>query len=113
MCDVDANRLAAAAKHVEQSGGSPKTVKDLRQGLDDKSVGGVWVAPPAPWPPPAAILAVNAAKHVYVEKPVSHNIREGRLLLDAARKHNRVAQVGTQSRSSAPDQRAIEIVRSG
>jgi len=113
LCDVDANRLAAAAQHVEQSGGSPKTVKDMRQVFDDKSVEAVWIATPDHWHSPAAILAVEAGKHVYVEKPVSHNIREGRLLLDAARKHNRVVQVGTQSRSSAHCFRAIEIVRSG
>ena len=113
VCDVDANRLAAAAKHVEQNGGSPKAVKDLRQVLDDKSVEAVWIATPDHWHSPASILAVEAGKHVYVEKPVSHNIREGRLLLDAARKHNRVVQVGTQSRTSAHCMRAIEIIRSG
>src|SRR5262245_29402715 len=70
VCDVDANRLAAAAKHVEQSGGSPKPVKDLRQVLDDKSVEAVWIATPDHWHSPAAILAASAGKHVYVEKPV-------------------------------------------
>ena len=113
VCDVDANRLAAAAKHVEQNGGSPKAVKDLRQVLDDKSVEAVWIATPDHWHSPAAILAVNAGKHVYVEKPMSHNIREGRLLVEAARKNNRVVQVGTQSRSTGHCQRAIEIVKSG
>ncbi len=113
VCDVDANRLAAAAKVVEQSGGSPKAVKDLREVLDDKSVAAVWIATPDHWHSPAAILAVNAGKHVYVEKPVSHNIREGRLLIDAARKNQCVVQVGTQSRSTGHVRRAIEIVKSG
>jgi predicted dehydrogenase len=113
LCDVDSNRLAAAAQHVEQSGGSPKTVKDMRKVFDDKSVEAVWIATPDHWHSPAALLAVEAGKHVYVEKPVSHNIREGRLLTAAARKHNRVVQVGTQSRTSAHCQRAIEIIRSG
>ena len=113
VCDVDANRLAAAAKVVEQNGGSPKAVKDLRQVLDDKSVEAVWIATPDHWHSPAAILAVNAGKHVYVEKPMSHNVREGRLLVEAAKRNNRVVQVGTQSRSTPHCQRAIEIVKSG
>jgi len=113
LCDVDANRLAAAAQHVEQSGGSPKTVKDMRKVFDDKSVEAVWIATPDHWHSPAALLAVEAGKHVYVEKPVSHNIREGRLLTAAARKHSRVVQVGTQTRSSAHARRAMEILQSG
>ncbi len=113
VCDVDADRLAGAAKHVEQNGGSPKAVKDLRQVLDDKSVEAVWIATPDHWHSPAAILAVNAGKHVYVEKPVSHNVREGRLLIEAARKNNRVVQVGTQSRSTGHVRRAMEILKSG
>jgi predicted dehydrogenase len=113
VCDVDSDRLAAAAKHVEQNGGSPKAVKDMRQVLDDKSVEAVWIATPDHWHSPASILAVNAGKHVYVEKPVSHNVREGRLLIEAARKNNRVVQVGTQSRSTGHVRRAMEILKSG
>ena len=114
VCDVDANRLASAAKRVEQGGKpAPKAVKDLRTVLDDSAVDAVWIATPDHWHSPAAILAVNAGKHVYVEKPVSHNIREGRLLLEAARKQNRVVQVGTQSRSTAHVMRAMEILREG
>ena len=113
VCDVDANRLSAAAKIVEQNGGSPKAVKDMRQVLDDKSVEAVWMATPDHWHSPGAILAVNAGKHVYVEKPVSHNVREGRLLVEAARKNNRVVQVGTQSRSTGHCLRAIEVLKSG
>ena len=114
VCDVDANRLASAAKLVETSGGgTPKAVKDLRTILDDKTIEAVWIATPDHWHSPAALLAVEAGKHVYVEKPVSHNLREGRLLLDAARKHNRVVQVGTQSRSTAGVQRGVEMLRDG
>lgn len=114
VCDVDANRLASAAKLAETSGaGAPQAVKDLRKVLDDKSVDAVWIATPDHWHSPAALLAVTAGKHVYVEKPVSHNLREGRLLLDAARKHNRVVQVGTQSRSTAGVRRGIELLREG
>jgi predicted dehydrogenase len=113
VCDVDANRLASAAKLVEQNGGKPKAVKDLRQVLDDKSVEAVWIATPDHWHSPAAILAIDAGKHVYVEKPVSHNVREGRLLLEAARKNNRVVQVGMQSRSTGHVREAMELLRSG
>ena len=114
VCDVDANRLANAAKIVETSGhGKPQAVKDLRKVLDDKSVDAVWIATPDHWHSPAGILAVNAGKHVYVEKPVSHNIREGRLLLEAARKANKVVQVGTQSRSTNYVMRAMEILKEG
>jgi predicted dehydrogenase len=113
VCDVDANRLAAAARLVEQNGGQPKAVKDLRQVLDDKSIEAVWIATPDHWHSPAAILAVDAGKHVYVEKPVSHNVREGRLLLEAARRNKRVVQVGTQSRSTPHVREAIEVLRSG
>jgi predicted dehydrogenase len=113
VCDVDATRLAAAAKLVEQNGGQPKAVKDLRQVLDDKSVEAVWIATPDHWHAPAAILAVEAGKHVYVEKPVSHNVREGRLLLEAARRNKKVVQVGMQSRSTPHVREAMEALRSG
>jgi predicted dehydrogenase len=113
VCDVDANRLATAAKLVEQNGGQPKAVKDLRQVLDDKSIEAVWIATPDHWHSPAAILAVNAGKHVYVEKPVSHNVREGRLLVEAGRRNKRVVQVGMQSRSTAHVREAMELLRNG
>ena len=96
VCDPDESRLAAAAKLVEQSTGKPaKAVKDMRQVYDDKSVDAVWIATPDHWHAPATLLALEAGKHVYVEKPCSHNVREGRLMVEAARKHNKVVQVGT------------------
>ncbi len=114
VCDVDGNRLADSAKKAETAGhNGVQAVKDLRKVLDDKSIDAVWIATPDHWHCPAAILAVDAGKHVYVEKPVSHNIREGRLLMEAARKQNKVVQVGTQSRSSAHCLRAMEIIKEG
>jgi len=114
VCDVDQKRLDAARDTAAQlSGRAPKAVKDLRKVLDDKSVDAVWIATPDHWHGPAAILACQAGKHVYVEKPCAHNIREGRLMIEAARKHNRVMQVGTQSRSTAHTQKAIERLREG
>src|SRR5687768_12586091 len=72
VCDVDAKRLAEAAKEVEKrSGKAPKAVKDLRQLLDDRAVDAVFIATPDHWHTPAAILALDAGKHVYVEKPCS------------------------------------------
>jgi predicted dehydrogenase len=114
VCDVDETRLASAAATVEkQSGTAPKAVKDLRRVLDDKSVDAVWIATPDHWHGPATILACDAGKHVYVEKPCAHNIREGRLMIEAARRNNRVVQVGTQSRSTAHVQAAMDRLQSG
>lgn len=114
VCDPDEPRLAAAANLVETaSGTAPKAVKDMRQVLDDKAVDAVFVATPDHWHSPATILACDAGKHVYVEKPCSHNIREGRLMIEAARRNKRVVQVGTQSRSSAHVVKAIELIKEG
>ncbi len=114
VCEVDANRLAAAAKMTEQSAGRPaKAVKDLRQVLDDKSIDAVWIATPDHWHAPATILACDAGKHVYVEKPCSHNLREGRLMVEAARRNRRVVQVGTQSRSTEHVIAAIKALQEG
>src|SRR4051812_10968304 len=114
VCVVYANRLADAAKKAETAGhNGVKAVTDLRKVLDDKSIDAVWIATPDHWHCPASILAVEAGKHVYVEKPVSHNIREGKLLLEAGRKQKKVVQVGTQSRSTAHCMRAMEIIKDG
>ena len=86
VCDPDESRADAAAKAVAKiTGKAPKAVTDLRHVLDDKSVDAVTVATPDHWHAPASILACEAGKHVYVEKPCSHNIREGQLLVEAAR----------------------------
>ena len=114
VCDVDANRLAAAAQVVrDKTGRDAQAVKDLRQILDDKAVDAVFIATPDHWHAPATILACAAGKHVYVEKPCSHNIREGRLMIEAARRANRVVQVGTQSRSTAHVIEAMKALRDG
>ena len=93
--------------------GAREKVNDLRRVLDDKSVDAVVVATCDHWHAPAAIMACNAGKHVYVEKPCSHNIREGRLLLDAARHNKRVVQVGTQYRSHPVINKAVALAREG
>jgi predicted dehydrogenase len=112
VCDVDANRLATAAKVVESTAGkAPQAETDLRKLLDDKSVDAVFIATPDHWHAPAAILALDAGKHVYVEKPCCHNLREGRLLVDAVRRSGKQLQVGTQSRSTDVVREAIQRIQ--
>jgi predicted dehydrogenase len=114
ICDVDSQRAAAAAEVVTQATGrAPHVVTDLRRVLDDPAIRAVWIATPDHWHAPAAILAATAGKHVYVEKPCSHTLREGRLMIAAARKHNIVMQVGTQSRSTGHVQQGIDKLRQG
>lgn len=114
VCDPDQGRAANAAEQIHKaSGKAPKVVADLRQVLDDKAVDAVTVATPDHWHGPATILACKAGKHVYVEKPCAHNLREGRLMVEAARRHNRVVQVGTQSRSSGPIAEAMQLLDDG
>jgi predicted dehydrogenase len=114
VCDVDAARLTEAAKLVEAtSGTAPKAVPDLRRVLDDPRVQAVVVATPDHWHAPAAILALDAGKHVYVEKTMCHNVREGRLLAEAVRRSGKQLQVGTQSRSTDVVREAIRRVQAG
>lgn len=108
-CDPDQQR----AKQFQKNSGSTNVTSDLRVVLDDKSVHAVVVATPDHWHAPAAIMACEAGKHVYVEKPCSHNFREGRLLVDAARRNNVVVQHGTQSRTNPFVANAIQIIREG
>ena len=109
VCDTDGNRLESVKEQFK----ADKAVADFRAILDDKSVDAVAIAAPDHWHAPAAILACQAGKHVYVEKPPCHNIREGRLMLQAARKHDRVMQVGTQTRSSDGVKEAVDMLRDG
>jgi predicted dehydrogenase len=110
LCDVDQARLEMAQANAAKAGfGQVRGSADLRRVLEDKEVDAVLIATPDHWHAPAAILACAAGKDVYVEKPVSHNLREGRLLVDAARKHNRVVQAGMQSRSRPSTIKAVEI----
>ena len=114
VCDVDETRLNAAASLAEElSGVQPKAVKDMRCVYDDPSVAAVWIATPDHWHAPATILACDAGKHVYVEKPCCHNIREGRLMVEAARRNKRVVQVGTQSRSTDHIRKGVQRLRDG
>jgi predicted dehydrogenase len=114
LCDVDATRAAAVQKSAfADADKPPKTVKDFRRILEDKDVDALFIAAPNHWHAPATILACAAGKHVYVEKPASHNAREGELMVAAARKHNRVVQMGNQRRTWSGIIEAIEKLRSG
>jgi len=114
VCDPDAQRAAAAAKNVQDATGQAvQIVKDFREMLAAPNVVAVWIATPDHWHGPATILACDAGKHVYVEKPCSHNLREGRLMVEAARRNNRVVQVGTQSRSTEHVTEAMRLLREG
>lgn len=114
LVDVDENVLARGSGNVEKiQGRAPTGFTDIRKLLDDKSIDAVSIATPNHWHSLAAILACQAGKDVYVEKPLSHNVFEGRKLVEAARKYNRIVQHGTQSRSSSGVREAIEQLRAG
>jgi predicted dehydrogenase len=100
LCDIDDRQLEKAAKTVGgKQDRSPKQVKDFRRILDDNTVNALFIAAPNHWHAPATILGCSAGKHVYVEKPGSHNAREGELMVEAARKNKRIVQMGNQRRS--------------
>ena len=114
VCDVDSQRLAKAVQLVSGKQSSPpKSVSDFRRILDDRTVDALTIAGPNHWHAPATILACAAGKHVYVEKPGSHNAREGELMVLAARKHRRVVQMGNQRRSWPGVIEMIEKLRAG
>jgi predicted dehydrogenase len=114
VCDVDKRRLATAARYVEdKKGHAPKAVGDMRAVFDDDRVEAVFIATPDHWHAPASILALDAGKHVYVEKPCCHNIREGRLMVEAVKRSGKCLQVGTQTRSSPTPNEGIERIRKG
>ncbi len=115
VCDVDRRRLAEATSQAARQGqgGEPRATQDFRHILDDAEVDAIVIAAPNYWHAPATILACSAGKHVYVEKPGSHNPREGELMVEAARKHNRKVQMGTQRRSWPGVIEAMQRLREG
>ncbi len=114
VCDVNRrNASRAVADLSKNEGGKPKPVDDFRRVLDDRSIDAVIVATPHHWHCPIAVWALDAGKHVYVEKPASHVFREGKLLVEAARRNKRVVQHGTQMRSSEVTLAAGEVLAGG
>jgi predicted dehydrogenase len=114
LIDPDVRTWAGRVKTVEQKGGNtPKTVRDIREALDDKNLDAVSVATPNHWHALITVWACQAGKDVYVEKPCSHNLHEGRIAVDAARKYDRIVQHGTQRRSSMDWARVAAVIKSG
>jgi predicted dehydrogenase len=114
LCDPDLNVVPAAARIVTAQGKpAPAVFQDFRKVLEDPNIDAVSIATPNHWHSLAGIWAMQAGKDVYVEKPVSHNVHEGRVLVDTARKYARVCQAGTQCRSMQGTIDAIAYVHSG
>jgi predicted dehydrogenase len=111
VCDVDEERRLGAAKSLNVD--PKRAVSDMRRILDDKSIDAVIVTTPDHWHSPASILACEAGKHVYVEKPISHNVREGRLLAEAAKRNKTLVQHGTQCRSTPMMIEAVKLLHDG
>jgi predicted dehydrogenase len=114
VCDVDTTLAEVGIKTVEGiQKKAPKFVQDLRRVLDDKEIDVISIATPNHWHALAAIWAIQAGKDVYVEKPVSHNVSEGRRIVEFARTKGKIVQTGTQSRSNPGMRETIEYVHSG
>jgi predicted dehydrogenase len=115
LVDIDSRFLPEAVDRVEEwQGTRPGTIfGDFRRVLDDKDIDALIVGTPDHWHAIPTVFACQAGKHVYVEKPDGHNIREGQLMVAAARKYDRVVQMGVQSRSGAHFAEAIDYLRGG
>ncbi|WP_437226329.1 Gfo/Idh/MocA family protein [Planctomicrobium sp. SH661] len=114
LCDPDLSQAASKAQAVEmRQGRAPKLEEDFRKALEDPNVDVISTATPNHWHSLVSILAMQAGKHVYVEKPVSHNVWEGRQMVGWARELNKICQCGTQSRSSPALIEAVNYVQEG
>jgi predicted dehydrogenase len=110
LCDVDENVLR---KRLREVGGDPQSYVDVRKLLENKSIDAISIATPNHWHTLIAIWACQAGKDVYVEKPCSHNLWEGRQIVRAAQKYRRIVQHGTQLRSATAIQQAIKGLHNG
>lgn len=114
LCDIDQRLLPGAVAEVEKlTGYKPATETEYRKVLEDPDIDAVTIATPNHWHALQTIWACQAGKDVYVEKPVSHTILEGRKMVAAARKYNRVVQTGTQARSTVSTRAAIRFLNGG
>lgn len=114
VCDVDrraVDKTVANVQKVQEK--APRGAIDFRRALEDPDVDALVIAAPDHWHAPAAILALQAGKHVYVEKPCGHNPREGELLIEAQRKYGHVVQMGNQQRSGPRTIEAIQAIHDG
>ncbi|HVS61506.1 MAG TPA: Gfo/Idh/MocA family oxidoreductase [Gemmatimonadaceae bacterium] len=115
LCDVDSIVLAKALAEISPlQAKAPRAVIDFRRMLEDKTVDAIAIATPDHWHAPATILALDAGKHVYVEKPSGHDPREDELIVEAARKHGKLhVQLGTQARSGPHFIEVLQSIREG
>jgi len=114
VCDVDSNTLKKFAGATQQQlGYTPAMDTDFRKVLAIKEIDAITIATPDHWHTPMAILGLQAGKHVYVEKPCSHNPAEGALLVEAQHKYGKLVQMGTQQRSSPHTIEVIDKMRNG
>jgi predicted dehydrogenase len=114
LCDVDESVLNKRLAEVEKAKGKrPAAFTDIRKLLDDKSIDAISIATPNHWHSLMGIWACQAGKDVYVEKPCSHSYWEGKQLVAAARKYNRIVQHGTNSRSSVALREAMQKLKEG
>lgn len=114
VCDVESNILKKFADTAQQElGYAPAAEKDFRKILADKEVDAITIAAPDHWHTPMAIAGLQAGKHVYVEKPCSHNPAEGELLVEAQKKYGKLVQMGNQQRSSPHSIEIVEKIHNG
>lgn len=114
ICDVDSRAMEKSIQAIyEQYGYKPRGEKDIRKVLEDKDVDVLVIAAPDHWHTPASIMALQAGKHVYVEKPCSHNPAEGELLVKAQQQYGKLVQMGNQQRSAYESQEAVQLIHEG
>src|ERR1019366_7804436 len=114
VCDVDTNTMKKFVSDSERElGYAPATDQDFRHNLQRKDIDAITIATPDHWHAPMAILGLQAGKHVYVEKPCSHNPAEGALLVKAQQKYGKLVQMGTQQRSSLHTIEVVEKIHNG
>jgi predicted dehydrogenase len=114
VCDVDSNVVASTIADIyKRTGKKPEGITDIRQLLEKKDVDAIVIAAPDHWHAPATIMACQAGKHVYVEKPCSHNPHEGEMAVEASKKYNRLVQMGSQRRSFSNCQLMVKELHDG
>ena len=113
LCDADTAVLGGEADKLEKDGKPIGRFTDIRKMLEDKNIDAISIATPNHWHALGAIWGVQAGKDVYLEKPVSHNVWEGRQIVEAARKYKKIVQTGTQVRSNPGVQEAMQFIHDG
>ena len=114
ICDVDQRYIDKSAVTVqERFGKSPEKVKDIRKLVEMKEIDAITIATPEHWHTPMALMGLQAGKHIYIEKPISHNPAEGEFLLESVKKYGKLAQMGNQQRSSPHTIEAMGKIKGG